>query len=111
MSGTIISTKDTLPAAVDYEDPKALCSLPYAALHGLLTDCRSWCSWMDDLRAGLETAAGRTEWDVMMRVEQEDVVAAQGRVLHEIEARSARLTRSLSESLQSGPGVPTGHLL
>ncbi|HEV7434056.1 MAG TPA: hypothetical protein VGO22_04190, partial [Pseudorhizobium sp.] len=58
-------------------------------LSKLGADCEAWCAWMKRFRADLSTPAGRTEWDVLMRQEHEEVAAAHGRVQDEISARKS----------------------
>ncbi|MBB4002655.1 hypothetical protein [Aurantimonas endophytica] len=82
-----MSTKDTLPAAVDFKDRGSLADFGAERLNKLSADCDAWCLWMGEFRAGLSTPAGRTEWNVLMRHEQDEVTAAQRRVQDEIIAR------------------------
>jgi hypothetical protein len=84
-----MSSKDTLPAAVDFPDRQSLNQLDDARLTTLWEDCSAWCIWMDEFRAGLSTQAGETEWQVLMRHEHEDVASAHARIEEEIAARKA----------------------
>jgi hypothetical protein len=82
-----MSGKDTLPAAVDFDDRHSLSGIDDARLEMLLADCEDWRAWMQGFREGLITPAGRTEWNILMRQEHEDVAAAHSRLQDEIAAR------------------------
>ncbi|MEF2553941.1 hypothetical protein VQ042_21775 [Aurantimonas sp. A2-1-M11] len=56
-------------------------------LNMLSADCGAWCRWMETFRAGLSTSVGRTEWEALLRQEQDEVAQAHCRVREEIIAR------------------------
>jgi hypothetical protein len=82
-----MSQRDTLPAAVYFENRGSLSGIGDVHLRKLAADCDAWCLWIEEFRAALSTPAGRTEWDVLMRHEQDEVTAAHRRVQDEIIAR------------------------
>ncbi|MBB4004628.1 hypothetical protein [Aurantimonas endophytica] len=84
-----MSSKDTLPAAVDFPDRRSLSDLDEARLTTLWEDCGAWCIWMQEFRAGFSTQAGETEWQVLTRHEHEDVAAAHARIEDEIAAQKS----------------------
>lgn len=89
-------THPDLPAAVDYEDQRSLRRVEEAALNRMLAECARWCSWMAEIKSGLDSGPGRTLWNVLVRQDCLLVIDAQRRIRREVEARRRRPGRHAS---------------